>query len=438
MNVRAFMTAAPEDCPVGWTPVTVCDLGEIVSGGTPDRSNPRYWGGDIPWVTPTEITALREKWLDNTAEKITAAGLAGSGARLLPPGSILVTTRASLGGVAIARVQLTTNQGFKSIVPNAHTESLFCYYAIQSLRSEMARLAVGTTFPEISKQDFSRIRLNRPPRPEQVRIAEILDTLDAAIKQTTTIVDKLCQIKKGLIDDLLTRGLDELGYMRNAAVHPGQFQQCATNLVPAEWKPTTLGELISENGGFLQTGPFGSQLHSAEYTEEGVAVIMPQNMQADGTIDYGTAAKISESRASLLARHRLRSGDVLFARRGDLSRCCVIRDGVVAICGTGCLLFRPPRDVVLPDWFVAVYRHDDCQKQIACRAVGTTMVNLNTQVLSDLLLYVPDIKEQERIAGRLDDIESRIAAERQMLSKLQWVKSGVSCDLLSGNVRTRV
>src|SRR5271166_4231481 len=131
MAVTGPIATVANECPVGWSPITVGELGEIVSGGTPDRSIPRFWGGDIPWVTPTEITALRKKWLDDTPEKITLAGLNASGARLLPPGSVVVTTRASLGGVAIAVVQLTTNQGFKSIIPSEETASLFCYYAIR-------------------------------------------------------------------------------------------------------------------------------------------------------------------------------------------------------------------------------------------------------------------------------------------------------------------
>src|SRR4051812_14870949 len=108
------MTATPND----WDDLAVAGFGEIVGGGTPNRATPSFWSGTIPWVTPTEITALRGKYVRDTQEKITPDGLAGSSARLLPVGSVVVTTRASLGMAAIAAVPLTTNQGFKSIIPN--------------------------------------------------------------------------------------------------------------------------------------------------------------------------------------------------------------------------------------------------------------------------------------------------------------------------------
>src|SRR5690606_2434150 len=120
-----------------WDDVALADFGEIVGGGTPSRATPAFWNGAIPWVTPSEITVLREKYVRDTREKITQEGLVGSAAKLLPIGSIIVTTRATLGETAIAAVPLTTNQGFKSIIPNEATNSLFSYYRLGSLKSEM-------------------------------------------------------------------------------------------------------------------------------------------------------------------------------------------------------------------------------------------------------------------------------------------------------------
>ena len=173
--------------------MTVAALGQVVSGGTPPRHVRRFWNGNIPWVTPTEITALKDKWLSGTKETITETALRGSAARLLPPQSIVVTTRATVGARAITQVPLTTNQGFKSIVPNAQTEPLWCYYVIELLKREMMRRATGTTFLEISKGDFETIPLCRPRKVEQAWIAEILDAVDSAIRETEGIVSKLRQ-----------------------------------------------------------------------------------------------------------------------------------------------------------------------------------------------------------------------------------------------------
>ena len=216
----------------GWERVTVADLGEIVSGGTPSRTNSSFWNGDIAWVTPSEITSLTEVWLDDTVEKITSSGLAASAARLLPIGSVVVTTRASLGGVAITRVPVATNQGFKSIIPDAETDALFCYYAIKSLRPEMERLANGTTFLEISKRDFEQIQLSRPLKLQQQQISEILFATDSAIRHTERVITKLQHMRAGLIHDLLTCGLDEQGRVRDPIGHPDQFQECFLGRIP--------------------------------------------------------------------------------------------------------------------------------------------------------------------------------------------------------------
>lgn len=217
-----------------WEEVRAEDLGEIVSGGTPSRANPSYWGGFIPWVTPSEITELKDKYLYDTRERITEEGLAGSAAKLLPASSVVVTSRATLGEAAIAGVPLTTNQGFKSIIPNVETDPVFAYYLLRSLKPEMVRLASGTTFLEISKSDFAHICVKRPKRDEQSRIAVVLDAMDEAIAKTEVVIAKLKQVRAGLLHDLLTRGLDEHGQLRDPIAHPEQFQDSPLGKIPRE------------------------------------------------------------------------------------------------------------------------------------------------------------------------------------------------------------
>ena len=135
--------------PHDWQFNCVSDLGDIISGGTPSRYNVSYWNGTIPWITPGELSVLSTKFVQDTNEKITDSGLAGSAARLLPENSVIVTTRATLGEAAITKIALATNQGFKNIVLNDTSDPLFTYYLMGTLRKEMTRLASGTTFLEI-------------------------------------------------------------------------------------------------------------------------------------------------------------------------------------------------------------------------------------------------------------------------------------------------
>jgi type I restriction enzyme S subunit len=264
-----------------------------------------------------------------------------------------------------------------------------------------------------------------------------MDTLDQAIAHTSSLIAKLKQMKAGLLDDLLTRGLDENGELRDAIAHPEQFKDSPLGQIPQDWEVTTLGAVVARSGGFIQTGPFGSQLHAYEYVDAGVPVIMPQDIQ-DGYISDSQIAHITAAKAGTLARHRVELNDVVFARRGDLERCAFIGKRELGwLCGTGCLLVRVPGKEIDGRWLAATYRHDRSQRQILARAVGSTMVNLNSTLLSDLLIAKPTYLEQTAIVRVVDTYDSRIRTEEAYRDKLKLQKQGLMHDLLTGFIRVQ-
>jgi type I restriction enzyme S subunit len=311
-GIRLLMNDVPHDR----DDVALEDFGEIVAGGTPSRAVASFWNGDIPWVTPSEITALKGKYLRETRERITCEGLAGSAARLLPAGTLLVTSRATLGEVAIAGVPVATNQGFKSIVPNEATDSVFAYYRIGTLKREMERHASGTTFLEIPKGDFSRIRTLRPDRAEQTRIAAVLDTVDAAIAKTEALIAKLKQVRAGLLHDLLTRGLDENGQLRPPpAEAPDLYKDSLLGLIPREWGVKELKdfyEIPSRSGLYKKASCYGS----------GHRMIHMSQMFKGVVVDVSDAVQVVVDPEEL-QRFALQEGDLLFARR-SLRHCRLV------------------------------------------------------------------------------------------------------------------
>lgn len=269
-------------------------------------------------------------------------------------------------------------------------------------------------------------------KQEQAAIAAILTTVDQAIAQTEALIAKQRRIKAGLLHDLLTRGIDDAGRLRDPATH--RFKETAVGLVPVEWEVARLGGIVDRLGGVIQTGPFGSQLHAEEYTHEGVPFIMPQDIAKDGALLLDSAARIPEHRAKGLHRHLVRENDVLFARRGDLSRCAAIAEDGIAVCGSGCMLVRLPSRAMHAEWLAYVYRHDMCQRQILARAVGSTMVNLNSTLLRDLEVVFPNIDEQIRVLEILDHLRKLGSEMEADLSKLHMIKIGLMQDLLAGKV----
>ncbi len=202
---RPLIEAGGMKVPKGWKKVRLERLGVIESGGTPSTSEPLYWGKGFPWVTPTEITSLNgNRLLKKTARSITREGVASSSARVLPPGSLIVCTRATVGACAINTCEMTTNQGFKSITPSSNTDVVYLYYWFTINTQVLLRLAAGSTFLEVSRKDFSKIKVSLPPLAEQRRISEVLSACDHEIDLLKQLADKYKTQKRGLMQVLLT------------------------------------------------------------------------------------------------------------------------------------------------------------------------------------------------------------------------------------------
>ena len=164
-----------------WHKVVLAKITDIRNGGTPRTGVPAYWGGRIPWCVPTDITASRGKYLVTTTRSITSQGLASCGASLLPVGSLLLCSRATIGEIKIASMPVATNQGFKSMVCAESVDNEFLYYCLVTLKERMIDLATGSTFLEISKRDLANICVDLPTLAEQRAIATVLSDMDSEI-----------------------------------------------------------------------------------------------------------------------------------------------------------------------------------------------------------------------------------------------------------------
>ncbi|EFA5137369.1 restriction endonuclease subunit S [Escherichia coli] len=187
-----------------WKITKLIQMGKVVSGGTPDTNMAMYWEGDILWLTPTDVTALTGRFVSNTSRKITPAGLLNSSAVLLPKGSLMVCTRATIGALAISTSEICTNQGFKNIIPNEGFNIEFIYYLLQMNTNEMIKKSSGSTFLELSKKDFETLSFSCPFIKEQQKIAAVLSAADTEISTLEKKLACLRDEKKALMQQLLT------------------------------------------------------------------------------------------------------------------------------------------------------------------------------------------------------------------------------------------
>ena len=291
--------------------------------------------------------------------------------------------------------------------------------------------SAGSLSPRTKWKDLAQYEFPLPPKDEQRRIAEILLAAENAIRKWETTIDTHKRMKDSFVLELLSCGLSENGELRDPLSQPHIFKDSPLGHIPKNWEVSSLGLIASKDGGVIQTGPFGSQLHAYEYVSDGVPVMMPQDL-IDGQVVLDRIAMVSLKKANLLKRHQVQPGDIVLARRGDLERCAHITEREAGfLCGTGCLLIRPPSHRIDSRWFSIIYRNKITQRQVLSRAVGTTMVNLNTNLLKSLVVAFPPVSEQREIANVIESHNVSLCAEYSHQQTLKLLQKYLMADLLA-------
>lgn len=265
-----------------------------------------------------------------------------------------------------------------------------------------------STIAHFTGEKFKALKCPLPPLLEQQAIAVFLDQqcaqIDSLIEKKQRMVDLLDEKRRAVITQAVTRGLDPTVPMKDSGVE-------WLGMVPKGWEIKRLG-VISQ---FIQTGPFGSQLHSEDYIESGMPVINPSHIQ-NGKIVPDYRCSIDKYNEIRLQRHKLTVGDVVFARRGEMGRCAEILSDDGYICGTGCLQIRF-KDNALSAFFSSYLQTEFIRDYLKLESVGSTMDNLNTEILSKIPIPLPPIPEQQAIADYLDAQCAAMDNQRKNLEK---------------------
>lgn len=389
--------------PEGWSVKKISDLGTTVSGGTPDTNNPEYWDGDVLWVTPSEVSALSNRFIWDTERKITEKGLKQSSAKLLPVNSLIICTRATIGDCCINKKPICTNQGFKNIIVTGNNVD-FLYYLISKNKHELIRKACGSTFLEISKKDIDNLKFPIPPLPEQEKIAEILGTWDEAIEKLSSLIEQKKLLKKGLMQKLLT------GKVRL----PGFTQP---------WKEVKLGN-------FCRTFSGGTpSVNNASFYDGNIPFIRSGEIHLTSTALFISESGLTNSAAKLVEK-----GDILFALYGATSGEVDISKINGAI-NQAILCIKP---LSLNKYFlkdILEYKKQNILNKYLQGGQG----NLSAEIIKSLKIYIPsDISEQQAIANVLSTADDEIDLLNKKLMLFKEQKKGLMQQLLTGNIRVKV
>ncbi len=299
--------------------------------------------------------------------------------------------------------------------------------------------------PHFKKGDFGKLRIPVPSFQAQDYIGELYFEISlriALLRETNATLEAIAQalFKSWFVDfdpvhakqqGIAPAGMDEA----TADLFPDSFEESALGLVPMAWPRTNLGELTKLYGGSIQTGPFGSQLHAADYVDSGIPVVMPKDIQnRRATTD--SIARIRPADADRLARHKLVKGDVVFSRRGDVERHALISERETGwICGTGCLLVRPGAAWPSSSFLSMMLDAPLARAWLVQHAVGATMPNINTGILGSVPVTLPPLPlltAFEDVIAVTEEQRSRNASTAETLATL---RDTLLPRLISGQLR---
>ena len=187
-----------------WSIKRLSDIAEVVGGGTPDTTDSTLWNGDIQWFTPTEVG--HSKYVSSSIRTISQLGLQKSSAKILPAGSILLSSRATVGECSITQKDCTTNQGFQNLIPKKGINNEFLYYLAQTQKRHFIKYASGSTFLEISNSEIKKTKCAVPSIEEQTEIATFLSAIDRKIEVQNKIIEDLKVLKKELCNKVFSKG----------------------------------------------------------------------------------------------------------------------------------------------------------------------------------------------------------------------------------------
>ena len=395
MNLKAESKQAQAPrTPEGWEVKRLGEVAQIKSGATPSTRNPTFWNGTIPWCTPTDVTSTKGKYLCRTHRNITELGLKSCQASLLPIGSLLLCSRATIGEVRIASTTVTTNQGFKSLICKESVSNQFVYYLLLTLKDHLVERAVGSTFLELQHHQLSTMNVCLPRLDEQEAIAAVLCDIDSLLEGLDHLIAKKRDIKRVAMQQLLT----------------GRTRLPGFN---GDWEVKRLGEIAK-----IIMGQSPSSVHY-NMERKGIPLIQGNadisNRRAVPRVFTTSTTKIGQP------------GDILMSVRAPVGEISALT--FEACLGRGVCAIRFPNEFLY-------HSLSSIESTWIKHSVGSTFDSVNSNEIKAVKVLLPvSGSEQTAIAKVLSDMDAEILAEEARRDKTELLKKAMMQELLTGRTR---
>lgn len=351
------------------------DVGDIVSGATPKTTIVENFGGDIPWLTPADLSGYTQKYISHGARNLTKQGYDSCSTQIMPSGTVLFSSRAPIGYVAIAKNPICTNQGFKSIVPKPFINSEFLYYQLIYLRKTIQDMGSGTTFKEISATKFGTVQVAVPPLVEQkrivTRIEELFSQLDASVAELKTAKERL-----------------------------KVYRQAVLKKAFAKYHTFTSLKQVSER---IFDGPFGSNLKTSDYVEQGIRVVRLENLK-NAWFDDTKRSFVTREKYQTISSHTVYPDDLIMSTfiSENIKICQLPKEVGFAVNKADCVGIRL-KSGINPRFIMFYLASQEAYNLLVHQVHGATRPRVNTKQIKAMQVPVTKLCEQDATVTGIEE-----------------------------------
>ena len=414
-----YKSAIRGDIPKDWSLVSLDKIADVTAGGTPSTKVSEYWGGDIPWMNSGEINLRRIKDVEN---RITKLGLENSSTKIIDKNSVLMALAGqgkTRGKVAINEIALCTNQSLATIYNFNDANYEFIFQNLESRYSEIRKMSTGDGGRGgLNLKIIKSIKIALPPLPEQQKIADILSTVDAKIEVIYQQITETQELKKGLMQRLLTKGIGHT-----------EFKESPMGEIPKSWEVVKISEVTSYVDYRGKTPP---------KVNSGILLVTARNIKM-GKIDYEVSKEFipSDLYESVMSRGIPKIGDVLITTEAPLGNIASVDKEDIAL-AQRVIKYRGNKDVLDNSYLKQYMLGSVFQRLLKRQSTGSTVKGIKGSVLHKLNIALPSIEEQQKIAEVLTSVDEKLEVLSEKKITYQELKKGLMQQLLTGKVRVSV
>lgn len=400
-----------------WFKYKLSEIGTIVGGATPSTNVEAYYNGNIPWLTPKDLSDFQYRYIEKGKRNITKSGLNSCSAQFLPAGSVLFSSRAPIGYIAIAKNPIVTNQGFKSIIPDKEkVDSLFLYYLLKYKKNDIEALGSGTTFKEVSGFTMKNVEVFIPSLKVQQQIAGVLGALDDKIELNRRINENLEQQAQALFKSW---------FVDFEPFKDGKFVDSELGMIPEGWRVGTLEEI-----GQIIGGGTPSKANSSFYCENGIPWITPKDLSINKSKYISRGENdITEIGYRNSSAKKIPAGSVLFSSRAPIGYIAIANNEVTTNQGFKSVIPTKAGTCFIY-LFLQLYK-----KYIESLATGSTFKEASGALMKSLKLKIPPQSIFENFESMLNPLFSQQCVLESEIDHLSKLRDTLLPRLMSGELQ---